>query len=278
MTHDLVIVGGRLFIHGEFVPGNIVADEGKISGLTSDDSVASDRRIDANGKLVIPGWIDTHTHIGEPGARHENFSTGSMAAAAGGITTIFEMPSSIPPTTKVEILESRMKLGIRKICSGLFAFLSGASSSNLEELPKLADRGVIAFKTFMFSGHSEGFTDYDNYTLLQTMTKVKETGLPHILHAEDDNLIQGFIRIEELLEPNYGLATVNSLSTIAWVMEVTKVPGLDPPSEIDAKGSPLLQDILGIKLLYGDEGSSFCSIDVNGVYLNLELSERVETS
>ena len=199
MTHDLAVIGGRLFIHGEFVPGNIIVDEGKISSLTSDDSVASDRRIDANGKLVIPGWIDTHTHIGEPGARHENFSTGSMAAAAGGITTIFEMPSSNPPTTKVEILESRMKLAFEKSVVD-FAFLGGASSSNLEELPRLADRGVIAFKTFMFSGHSEGFTDYDNYTLLQTMMKVKETGLPHVLHAEDDNLIQGLtskLKMEE---------------------------------------------------------------------------------
>jgi len=190
MTNDILIAGGNLFLGGEFVQGNLLIDEGKITAITSSDSISSSRRIDATGKLVIPGWIDTHTHVGEPGARNEDFRSGTMAAAAGGVTTIFEMPSSIPPTTNVDVLEARMRLASEKAIVD-YAFLGGASSSNLDEIPKLAKRGVIAFKTFMFSGHSEGFTDHDNYGLMRTMLAVKETGLPHVLHAEDDSLIQG---------------------------------------------------------------------------------------
>jgi dihydroorotase len=95
---DLIISNGTAFINGKFVQKDIAIEDGVISkigaGLSGSNTVGANNIIDATGLLVLPGLIDPHVHLREPGDTHkEDFKTGSRAAIAGGFTTVMDMPN-----------------------------------------------------------------------------------------------------------------------------------------------------------------------------------------
>ena len=135
----------------------IFTPEGRVEGdvLVEDDRIAAigevsgkvDQEFDLKGKWLWPGAIDAHVHFREPGMTHkEDWQSGSQAAVSGGVTTVFEMPNTIPAMTTVQRLEAKRKLaGAKSLCN--FGLFFGAGPDNLEEIEKV--KGVPGLKIFM---------------------------------------------------------------------------------------------------------------------------------
>jgi dihydroorotase len=140
---------------------------------------------DLTGKIIFPGIIDTHVHFREPGLTHKaDFFTESRAAAAGGITSIFDMPNVLPQTTTIEAWKEKKQIAEKKSLVN-FALYLGATNTNLEELTN-ADYSLIpAIKVFM--GSSTGNMLVDNEEVLK---KIFSTGKKVVVHSENENIIQ----------------------------------------------------------------------------------------
>ena len=152
--------------------------------------------IDAGGLLALPGAIDPHVHFDTPGfTEREDFAHGSAAAAAGGVTTVIDMPcTSLPPVTSRRALEN--KLAALRDQSHIDYALWGGASGNLAANPRwpelltgLAQAGVVGFKTYLLSG-METFTELDPTQLAAVMAHAAALGLPVALHAEDPFLVR----------------------------------------------------------------------------------------
>src|SRR3989344_3324763 len=102
-----LIINGKLLENGKLMERNILIENHYIRDII-DGTVTVDEIIDAKGNIILPGLIDSHVHFREPGLTHkEDFFTGSCAAAAGGITTIIDMPNTIPPMLTIPLLEEK---------------------------------------------------------------------------------------------------------------------------------------------------------------------------
>ena len=153
--YDLVIANGTVVNQDGVWQGDIGIRDGRIAGLGAIGAAAGAEAIDAHGLHVLPGVIDSHVHFREPGAEHkEDLETGSRAAVMGGVTTVFEMPNTAPPTTTAEALAEKLRRAkTRMYCD--HAFYIGASLENIDELSTLERLpGVAAVK--VFAGSSTG--------------------------------------------------------------------------------------------------------------------------
>jgi len=197
-TYDLAIKNGRVVTEDGAATFNILVSDGKIAALSrsSSPSVRASTAIDARGALVLPGLIDSHVHFRDPGmTQKEDFDSGSRGAAAGGVTTVFDMPTTNPVVTNFELFRQKASrlAGRSTVDFGLYA---GAGPSNLDELPSLAGAGAIAFKTYLVAPPPERVREYEGAyvndigELLQVMERVSCTGLVHCLHAEDNLTIR----------------------------------------------------------------------------------------
>src|SRR3989339_895619 len=131
----LLIKNGKIYRNGILTKKNIFLKNNKIAKITSQE-LKADKVIDAKNKIIIPGLIDGHVHFREPGLTHkEDFLTGSMAAAAGGITTVLDMPNTIPPTTDFQRLEEKRKLARKSVVN--YGFNFGATLNNLTDIKKV---------------------------------------------------------------------------------------------------------------------------------------------
>ena len=191
---DLLITGGSVWTPDGFVQGDVLASEGKIaeigSGLTAPEAA---QVIDAQGKYVIPGCIDTHTHHREPGFTHkEDITTATRAAAAGGYTLSVGMPNVDPPTTSVEQFNSVIQTSRRK---ALVDFNHNPSGTAPEEVERLAEAGCLAFKIFMGQDtrrdypHMPGIALHNHGDILRSFEAVAATGLPLMVHPHDQDLM-----------------------------------------------------------------------------------------
>ncbi|MEM9083838.1 MAG: amidohydrolase family protein, partial [Planctomycetota bacterium] len=121
------------------IHGKTIAQIGIPAGSPYDESV------DASGLLLMPGVVDTHVHFREPGLTHkEDLRTGTRAAAKGGVTTIVEMPNTVPPAVTVEGIRHKLKLGSEQ-CVTNYGFYIAATHDNIEEL-KNADGVALGIK------------------------------------------------------------------------------------------------------------------------------------
>ncbi len=134
---------------------------------------------------LLPGLVDVHTHINEPGRTvWEGFATGTRAAAAGGFTTIVDMPlNCLPETIDVPALEAKRRSAEGK-CRVDYAFWGGAVDGNQGELTSLAAAGVRGFKCFLIYPGCEGFRSIDYANLRRAAPEIARTGLPLLVHAE----------------------------------------------------------------------------------------------
>ena len=144
--------------------------------------------IDATGKFVIPGAIDVHTHIREPGMEQkEDWRTGTRAAAAGGVTTVFDMPNTEPAIATIEALAAKREAAERQaiVNYGLYGILDERS---LDHLPALAEAGVIGFKLFL--GNTTGNNPAPNDgAVLEGFEILAELGLRCSIHAENSPIL-----------------------------------------------------------------------------------------
>ena len=134
-------------------------EDGRIVAVTAyDDQPAAARTVDlADDEVLLPGLVDTHVHVNEPGRTEwEGFESATLAAAAGGVTTIVDMPlNSIPPTTTVAALEVKREVAEGQ-CFVDVGFWGGAVPGNLADLAALHEAGVFGFKCFLLdSGVAE---------------------------------------------------------------------------------------------------------------------------
>lgn len=191
MTVDLVIRGGTLVTPDGEVRGAAAIDQGKIVAIGNDDTMPEAREvIDASGLHVLPGLIDTHVHLRVPGnPEREDIHTGSASAVAGGVTTMLEMPISVPACSTPDVLQARAEAFSPSLAH--YGFYSGASGDNLEHIAAMAEAGAIAFKTFRTGpvpGRENEFWGIpcpDAGQMLETMKRVAATGLLHVVHAEE---------------------------------------------------------------------------------------------
>ena len=158
MKSDIMIKNGRVVTHyGEFNADLTIRNE-KITGLFSPGKKESSKEIiDATGMLIFPGIIDSHVHFNEPGRESwEGFETGSFSAAAGGVTTVIDMPlNSSPCTLNKKELERKIEIG-RKNSIIDFGLWGGATPDNRLDLTDLNKGGVAGFKSFLcYSGIDE---------------------------------------------------------------------------------------------------------------------------
>ncbi|HKG24930.1 MAG TPA: allantoinase AllB, partial [Thermomicrobiales bacterium] len=197
MPRTTIIEGGTLVTHETQLRADLIITADRISGIVSDArGIFADERIDATGKLVLPGGIDVHTHFREPEEfTKEGFTTGSNAAAAGGITSVVEMPQADPTTvTGDQLQEKRMRIGKTAIVDmALWGGIVGESRQKPEAIREMASLGAVAFKSFMASS-SPSFPAVDVDKLYSAMQVVAGTGLPYGLHAEDDVMLSAGLR------------------------------------------------------------------------------------
>jgi len=137
---SLLIKGGTAFLGDRFGQKDILIEDGKIAAVGN--SLSGDQTVKASGLLVLPGLIDPHVHLREPGDTYkEDFATGSRAAIAGGFTTVIDMPNNAIPTTTKERLDEKIRLAKKKaVCDVFFHF--GGTDDNFDEVKK-ADPGSL---------------------------------------------------------------------------------------------------------------------------------------
>jgi allantoinase len=169
--------------------------DGQIVRLGTWEEVPPDIAVvDAGESIVMPGVVDTHVHINEPGRTEwEGFETGTRAAAAGGVTTILDMPlNSIPATTTVNALEAKREAARGKSVVNV-EFIGGVIPGNSGELEALRDAGVRAFKCFLSPSGVDEFPAVSERDLREAFPVLARLGLPLMVHAEDPAcLLPGF--------------------------------------------------------------------------------------
>src|SRR5689334_20643636 len=149
MKADLYLRNATIVSENGRFHGGVVAAGGLISQLVhGDPDIAASETVDLAGKILLPGIIDAHTHFSEPGRNFEGYRTGSMAAAAGGVTTILDMPlNDLPPTTDRATLAKKREM-IEGQGTVDYAHWGALIDNNLAHIEEQHQDGVIAFKAF----------------------------------------------------------------------------------------------------------------------------------
>jgi allantoinase len=193
---DLLLHGGTLVSENGTMKASVAVNHGKVVSLGASDNLQANSKVDVSGLYLLPGLIDTHVHFRDPGmVQKEDFVTGTRSAAKGGVTTIFDMPTTLPIVTSKERFAEKLEV-VRPKAVVDFALYAGAGATNLQELAGMAEAGAIAFKTYMVSPPSDRIREYegtfvtDSASLYRVMVKVGTTNKILCLHAEDDNMIQ----------------------------------------------------------------------------------------
>jgi len=190
MTDALVIRGGTLATdHGVFRAAILVRD-GVIAAIGTDLAAPDGATvIDATGLAVFPGGIDAHTHMREPAyTAREGITHGTMAAAAGGITTIIDMPQADPPATTVAAFRQKREADARGSLTD-FALYAGAVGQPADVLTALHAEGAIAFKSFI-SASSPAFPHVNDAQLLDALRVMAALGAMLTVHCENNELLQ----------------------------------------------------------------------------------------
>jgi dihydroorotase len=196
--YDLVVRSTTIITPAGTVDGKVAVRGEKIAAILGPDEPAPSRKtIDAGSSPVIPGLIDTHAHFRDPGYTHkEDFYNGTIAAAAGGVTTVFDMPNVDPPTTTVDRLKAHLENAQSK---AVIDFGHNASGVVPENIKGLAEAGATAFKVWMMQDigrdypHPPGTSLTNHAMLYRVFEEVADTGLPLYIHPHDHNLYELFV-------------------------------------------------------------------------------------
>ena len=187
---DLVIRNGKVVSHDAVFPASVAIKDGRILAVGADDAMpGAMESFDATGLHVLPGAIDVHVHFRDPGyPDKEDFASGTAAAAFGGVTTVFDMPNTIPPTGTAEILAAKQAMAAEKahVDFGLYGLLG---EDTIEHVPDLVKGGVIGFKLYM--GNTFGkIPSPSTGAMLEAFEVVAATGKRISLHAETNSIME----------------------------------------------------------------------------------------
>ncbi len=182
----VLIRSRRVVFPGGLEAASIEVRDGRIYAIRPFDFVADNTEVfDAAEKCILPGLIDTHVHINEPGRTEwEGFRTATRAAAAGGFTTLVDMPlNNLPATTTVENLRLKDSAAHGQ-CMVDYAFWGGVVADNQGDIASLATAGVLGYKCFLVHPGIDGFTMVNRSQLEAALPAVAASGLPLLTHAE----------------------------------------------------------------------------------------------
>ena len=189
MAADLLIHNGRVVSGDQVFDGGLAAVGGTIVGVGAESGLPDAKTvIDAGGAWVLPGVIDPHVHFRDPGLTdREDFGTGSTAAVLGGVTTVFDMPNTVPPTSEGKAVQEKRHIVRPKsrVDFGLFGIVGQDNVGRIEEM---AAAGVIGFKFFLHQS-VEGVNPCDDGALLEAFERIAPTGLRAAVHAENAHII-----------------------------------------------------------------------------------------
>ena len=186
MKPDLVVTSGRVVTPDGERPGAVVVSQGRISAVVSPAQAPSAAAtVDVGDAALLPGLVDSHVHINEPGRTEwEGFASATRAAAAGGVTTVVDMPlNSIPPTTTVPALEAKARAADGQALVD-YAFWGGVVPGNAEDLEPLVRAGVRGFKCFLAPSGVDEFPRVTERDLIGAMRRLATLDRVLLAHAE----------------------------------------------------------------------------------------------
>ena len=187
---DLVINGGTIVSPDASYRASIAIKDGVIHAIGAPEAMPPATQIlDATGLHILPGAIDVHVHFRDPGyPQKEDFASGTAAAAFGGVTTVFDMPNTLPTINNAEALADKHRIASSKayVDYGLYAVLG---EDSIEHVDALIDGGVIGFKLYM--GNTFGrIPSPTTGAMLEAFEVVAPTGKRISLHAETNSIME----------------------------------------------------------------------------------------
>ena len=207
------------------------------------------RIIDVEGKLVMPGVIDVHTHMREPGVTYkEDFTTGSRACVKAGVTTFYDMPNTVPTTTTEENLLEKKKLASEKSIVNFGVHFGGSKNDNVEEIKKVLKNGEVnTVKIFMNVSTGEMLIEDD-----EILAKVFENSKLVLVHAENE-------MIDKAIELNKNYGSGLYVCHIPSAEEMKKVINAKKNSDVNTKEHPV-----------------YAEVTPHHLFLNTEIRESTE--
>jgi len=268
-SNALVIAGGTVHTPDGPRQVDVHVAGGVITSVGNDPAPAGAQTVDATGMYVLPGAIDVHVHSRDPGfPQKEDFGTLTAAAAAGGVTTVIDMPNTVPAVDAAGVLESKAALarGKARVDFGLWGLLR--STTTPDELEGLATAGAVGFKAYLGYAYSlarkqvhyslnlddpdlEAPPDYG--TLARLAPDIARLGLPLVIHAEDPAILVAFTRpletYADLLAARPAEAEAVAIAAAAeiagasgvrlHIAHLSSAPGLAAAQEAIRAGAPL---------------------------------------
>ncbi len=188
MIVDSVLTNAKAYLNTGIVECSIAIENGKIFKIGKEAHMPeADKKINLRDLLVLPGLIDVHVHLRDEGkAYKEDFYTGTAAAAAGGLTTVLDMPNNAPVTMSAETLKNRMRIAEQRVLVSV-GFYS-EFPNDLSEVPEIVSQGAVGFKLFM-ACQVGGINVDDDKILREMFTKAGRFDVPVAVHAEDKSLL-----------------------------------------------------------------------------------------
>ncbi len=188
MIVDSVLINAKAYLKGQIIDCCIAIEEGKIQKIGRETQMPqADEKTDLHNLLVLPGLIDEHVHLRDEGrAYKEEFSSGTAAAAAGGFTTVLDMPNNDPVTMSVKRLQNRMELAQRRLLVNV-GFYSEFPKT-ITEIKDIADAGAVAFKLFM-GNQTGGLNVDDDAAIKEAFKSAADAERLVAVHAEDREML-----------------------------------------------------------------------------------------
>jgi len=262
MIHDLVIRADSVYTPRGPRPAAVVVDAGVVAAVLDGTDAVVEARTEVrlargDDEVLIPGVVDSHVHVNEPGRTEwEGFASATAAAAAGGVTTIIDMPlNSIPPTTTPEALEIKRKAA-DGACSVDVGFWGGAVPQNLGRLAALHEAGVFGFKAFLSPSGVPEFEHLTTAQLGQAAAEIAAFDGLLIVHAEDPGVLaeaeavygdgtayEGFVASRpdaaEITAIENVIAAVRATGVRAHILHLSSARALPVIAAAKAEGLPI---------------------------------------
>ena len=220
-NYSLIIKNGSCYVNGKLEKTDIALIDNKIKKIGKVE-VNNNKVFDASNKLVLPGIIDTQTHFREPGSTdREDLESGSRAAVLGGVTSVFEMPNTNPPTSNLVEFDKKLNLAKNRMhCN--YAFYFGATPENADQLSKLKDlKGCCGVK--LFAGSSTGQLLVDKEADIEKV--ISQSDRVVSIHSEDEeilNLRKKFIKEGDVHSHPEWRNTECAISSTRRVVKITE--------------------------------------------------------
>ena len=254
----LIVRGRRVVVDGAERPASVHIVDGRIAEIRDVDDVPGPATgveiVDADGLVVSPGLVDSHVHVNEPGRTEwEGFDTATRAAAAGGVTTIVDMPlNSVPATTDPVALEEKRRAARGK-CHVDVGFWGGVVPGNRDALESLVDAGVRGFKCFLVPSGVDEFQPVDEQQLRRALPALAARRVALLVHAELPDRIRPHRGQPEIyrdyLDTRPAVAEVDAIRLMArlsretgahvHIVHVSSAGGVSAVAEAHSAGIPL---------------------------------------